>query len=177
MKHSTIDIKILIFLLILVSRNFVAQAGSDKNQLPNQQRIDTINAMYFDYQKSFKEVPEIEANGDKSLFENAVLVDVRGSDEQEISKIKNAISKSEFEKNTGIYKGRKIIVYCTIGYRSGLFVKKLRTQGFGAYNLKGGILLWAHAGKDVVSKDGPSKRVHVYGKKWDLLPQGWTSVY
>ena len=39
-----------------------------------------------------------------------------------------------------------MIAYDTVGYRSGLFVEKMRQKGISIANLKGGLLGWLHAG-------------------------------
>ncbi len=61
-----------------------------------------------------------------------------------------------------------VVAYCTIGLRSGLFVRKLRSQGVaGAVNMKGSILSWCHAGGQLVHVGQHStNRVHVYGSTW-----------
>lgn len=106
-----------------------------------------------------------------------VVVDVREERERKISHIPGSISKKEFEANIARYKNRKIISYCTIGYRSGLFTKKLRKSGYAAFNLRGSILLWAHSQGDLIDTQGlPTKKVHVYGLRWDLLPAQYESV-
>lgn len=169
--------KILVLIIIALAWKDLAYGKIAKSQPTNQEKMALINSMYSEYLNSFKDVPAVDPADDSFTFDQAVLVDVRELEERNVSEIKNAISKTDFEKNIEKYKGRKIIAYCAIGYRSGLFVKILRTQGFEAYNLKGGILLWVHAGKSVMSNEGPSKKVHVYGKKWDLLPTGWEAVY
>ena len=84
-----------------------------------------------------------------------------------------------FEANRGQYPDdATIVAHCTIGYRSGKYVAKLQRQGLDALNLKGSILSWVHAGQPVVTFEGEeTKRVHVYGQKWDLLPQGYKAVW
>lgn len=37
---------------------------------------------------------------------------------------------------------QKVVACCTIGYRSSQYARKLRHEGFNAYNLEGGILGW-----------------------------------
>jgi len=48
----------------------------------------------------------------------------------------------------------------------------LREESFDAYNLTGSILSWTHIGGELVSGGGPgggaTKRVHTFGKNWDL---------
>ena len=70
-----------------------------------------------------------------------LIVDVRQDYERKVSAIPDSISKEDFEKNKGSFKGKKIVPYCTIGYRSAKYTKKLVSQGFDAQNMRGSILL------------------------------------
>ena len=79
---------------------------------------------------------------------NLVVVDVRTEAERAVSVIKGAVTKEQYEADVnGEYVGKKIVAYCTIGYRSGKYVEKLiKDKGVDAYNLRGSILAWTHAG-------------------------------
>lgn len=134
----------------------------------------TAEKMYQDIKKKFRKVPEITLSEAQSLKEKILFIDVREEKERNVSIIPGAISHKEFEKNPEKYKNRKIAVYCTIGYRSAKYVKKLKKRGIQAYNLEGSILGWVHDGKSVVNKNGNSvKNVHVYGRSWNYLPEGF----
>jgi len=92
--------------------------------------------------------------------------------------IPGAIDEALFEERIEDYRTDAIVVYCTIGVRSGRYVKRLIKDGYDAYNLKGGILAWAHAGGRFVDKTGKeTRRVHVYGKRWNLLPKGYEGIW
>ena len=47
-----------------------------------------------------------------------------------------------------------IVVVCKMGSRSAHVTAWLNVNGFDAVNLWGGMLAWAHAGRDMVSEDG-----------------------
>jgi len=161
--------KIATFILIFVPFFcFSICAESNRTQDISHQ----IEGMYSDFEGEFPDVPAIDAAKAKEFIktQNSVLIDVRTSKEQEVSMIPGAITKDRFERNKGRYRKRKIVAYCTIGYRSGQFVAKLKKEGFEAYNLRGGILAWINSGQFVVDHNGQTLRVHVYGKKWNLLP-------
>jgi rhodanese-related sulfurtransferase len=107
-----------------------------------------------------------------------VIVDVRSPEEQEISIIKGSIDKAFFEQHLDDYEKRKIVVYCTIGYRSGYYVESLRQQGFDAYNLSEGILGWIQAGGSLVNSNGEiTSKIHVYSRPWDLGVKNHVAVY
>lgn len=112
---------------------------------------------------------------------DAIFVDVRGDDEQKISKIKGALTQDEFEAlKTSQLTGKKVIAYCTIGYRSGKFIESLKEkkQNIEAYNLRGSLLLWVHHGFPIYdSQDHQTKKVHVYGRKWNVLPPDYEGIW
>lgn len=123
--------------------------------------------------KVFPEVPAISVDNllARQQKEKIVIVDVRSEEETAVSMIPGAITKTEFEANRERYKDHKIVTYCTIGYRSGLYAKKLRQENSDVVNLAGGVLAWAHAGKTFTCRTGETRKVHVYGKNWSLLPE------
>ncbi len=106
-----------------------------------------------------------------------VLVDVRTPDEQVVSMIPGAITAGEFEDNRRSYEGATVVTYCTIGGRSGRYAKGLVDAGVKAFNLRGAILAWTHAGGELVDSEGPTRRVHVHGRKFDLTADGYEPVW
>ncbi len=139
-----------------------------------------IEAMYEEYRAEFPGVREIDAAGLMALEKagSVVVVDVREPEERSISIIPGSIDKAEFERRLPELGDIPVVLHCTIGYRSGVYAGELRGRGIEAMNLKGSILAWAHAGGPVVDREGKAtRRVHVYGKQWALLPEGWEAVY
>ena len=140
-------------------------------------RIDTLYGQA--REKSFPNIPHVTV--EKLLSElktkKLVIVDVRSPQERRVSMIPGAISAEDFERDSKAYKPFRIVSYCTIGGRSGVYTKRLREAGFNAVNLKGSILAWAHAGQELIDENGPTLRVHVYEKKWSLLPRGYEPVW
>jgi len=116
---------------------------------------------------------------------NIILIDVRESAEMEVSKIPGAINVEQFGKrfkNTSSLKGKTIITYCTVGYRSGLYAKDLLSLGLKVYNLRGGVLGWAHISGPFtpglsLTPDCLTQKVHVYSPEWNLLPAGYSAVW
>jgi sodium/bile acid cotransporter 7 len=45
------------------------------------------------------------------------------------------------------------------------------------YNLRGGILAWVHDGGTVYDQNGETRRIHVYGRKWNLAPNSYQAVW
>ena len=144
----------------------------------SQDSATTVARMYQEYKRHFPEVADITPEAVMNATNRTawVLVDVRDRKEQAVSILPGAITRQQFERDPNQYTGRKIVTYCTIGYRSGLYAKKLQAQGWEVYNLTGSILGWVHAGGHVEHEGVITKRVHVYGEKWDFLPEGYESV-
>jgi len=143
-------------------------------------KLDAIQRMYADYRADFPGVPEV--NADQAAASEpgrpVVLVDCREPWERAVSSIPGAVTPEQLRADPGRYADTRVIVYCTIGYRSGLAARELRHEGFDAYNLVGGVLGWAHSGRGFTTPTGePTDRVHVYGRRWSLLPEGFEPVY
>lgn len=109
---------------------------------------------------------------DKSDY---ILIDVRSKEEQEISMLPNAVTSINFEKNIKKFKGKKLIAYCTIGYRSGQFADKYKKLKIA--NLKDGLLAWSHNGGKFMKNGRETKKVHTYSKKWNFLNKNYQAVY
>jgi rhodanese-related sulfurtransferase len=160
---------VIIFYVVLLSRalnSFAAPAITDAEK---KQRVE---AMIMQFESKFS-APHIDAASAINMLrdENTLFVDAREDKEIAVSKIAGAISKKDFEQNPTQYKTRKIIAYCTIGYRSAAYVEKWNKRGYTMQNLRGSLLLWAHAGGALVDAMGAAtSQVHVYGRDWDLLP-------
>ena len=147
------------------------------NQAANKSKI--VEEMANTIQKKFPSVQNISVT--ESLknpkYSDSIFLDVRSENEQKVSVIPGSISMDQFNKNPELYKNKKVIVYCTIGYRSSEKVIELSKKGVEAYNLKAGILAWAEEGL-LFEKDGiETKKVHVYAEAWNFLPQDYEGVY
>ena len=129
------------------------------------------------------EIPTISAEQIRTLqnseawTDRSVIVDVRDKAETDVSVIPGAITKSEFEKNSRQHQGKVVIAYCTVGYRSGIYGKKLASKGWQAYNYKGSILDWCENQLPLVSFDGKeTNRVHTYSSKYKVA-NGYEATY
>ncbi len=130
-----------------------------------------LNELYQGYRQEFPEVKECTVEDVLAMrrTDDPVVVDVRTPAEWNVSMLPGAITKLDFEAHKEKYAHRPVILYCTAGYRSGRYARQLSKERSGVCNLASGILGWLHAGQPVVDKEGNEvKRVHVYGKQWDL---------
>jgi len=152
----------------------------DSPDMTDAEKRAAIDRMTAEYRKEYEDVPELSVSELVSRMEteDVIVVDVRTRPEQAVSMIPGAIPQSEFESHKEKYKDKTVITYCTIGSRSGRYAHLLRSEGFIAHNLSGSILAWAHAGRLLVGPGGAeTRRVHVYGPKWNLLPRGYIPVW
>jgi len=154
------------------------QASEDERS--DAEKATAIDSMYEEYRSDFPDAAEISVLELLALQDDqdVLVVDVRTHAERSVSNIPGAISKASFEAMKGDVGSSAIVVHCTIGYRSGQYVEELKSEGIEARNLKGSILSWVHAGQPVVDSAGnETKRVHVYGERWNLLPAGYEAIW
>ena len=155
----------------------VGCSGKDTNEMPLKTQVQT---MYESYRGEFPGIGEVSVDELREWLssEDLILVDVREEKEQTISMIEGAITRNEYESELDEYTGKKVVAYCTIGYRSGLYVKELKSRGIEAFNLQGSILAWVNAGMPLRDEKGKTtNRVHVYDKKWNLIPEEYEGVW
>jgi sodium/bile acid cotransporter 7 len=153
--------------------------GFAAEPLSDIEKRRVIEKLYLDYQASFPEVTDVEPNTAARLAKekNVIFIDTRKPKEQRISMLPGAITAEAFLENPEKYRGHLKIAYCTIAYRSGKFARQLAPKGFTIINLRGGIFAWVHDGGKVYDQDGPTDRIHVYGRKWDLAPETFEAIW
>lgn len=109
------------------------------------------------------EVPSItteELSAKLQSHNPPLLIDAREPEEMAMSRIPGAVPPRSLPKD------REVVVYCSIGYRSGLLVQKLRQEGATkVYNLEGSIFLWANQGRALEG----GTTVHPFDPWWGLL--------
>ncbi len=75
-------------------------------------------------------------------------------------------------------KDQRIIVYCSVGYRSEKVTEKLQQAGFTqVFNLYGGIFEWVNQNHPVVNQNGPTHDVHPYSSTWGIWLKKGNKVY
>ncbi len=138
-----------------------------------------IEAMYRNYKKDFAGVQDIAPAEAMELLKagRALFVDVREKKEQDVSMLPGAVTEEEFLKDPERYRDNVIIGYCTISYRSGKLAEKLKARGILMLNLEGGMLAWLHAGGKIYDRTGETRRIHVYGLKWNLAPKDYEAIW
>lgn len=103
-------------------------------------------------------IPEVGPPVAEALIhEGALLLDVREPDEWQVEHVPAArlVPMGQVKDRVAeLPRDRRIVVVCRSGGRSAAVTDSLRTWGFDAVNLAGGMLAWAEAGLPVAS--GPA---------------------
>ena len=109
---------------------------------------------------------ELERNTD------IIILDARENDEYEVSHIENALvvgyENVDLQALDTVAKDTKVVVYCSVGYRSERVGEQLQERGFtNVHNLYGGIFDWINNEYPVYSNDTvTTDTVHGYNKNW-----------
>lgn len=115
--------------------------------------------------------------------DSILFVDSRERKEFKISHIKDAVWVGYDQLNLAplkkIDKNKKIIVYCSVGYRSEKVAEKLLKKGFtDVSNLYGGIFEWKNQGKPVYNKEEElTEEVHAFNKVWGIWLNKGKKIY
>ncbi|NOY62801.1 MAG: rhodanese-like domain-containing protein, partial [Gammaproteobacteria bacterium] len=125
--------RIALLLLIVVPEVVLGTQTALAEGLTQQRaRQAQILELYTAYrQADFPSAPDISVAELLKLQqrETVVLVDVREPREVAVSIIPEAISRDRYEQRRAEFRDRTVVIYCTIGYRSGLYVKQIRREG------------------------------------------------
>jgi rhodanese-related sulfurtransferase len=102
-----------------------------------------------------------------------IILDARTSEEFAVSHLRGARRVDPEQPaidSIGIPQEKVVVVYCSVGYRSGAIAEKLEAAGFETvYNLEGGIFAWANEGRPVFQGDRSVKAVHPYDRIWAIF--------
>ena len=99
------------------------------------------------------------------------IIDTRSEAEFKVSQLQQA-RFLDYENHTGtdlqkFPKDQKIVVYCSVGYRSERVGEKLQQIGYSnVYNLYGGIFSWVNSGRPVYSQGRQTNKIHGYAPGW-----------
>ena len=126
-------------------------------------------------------VPEItveKAAADTS----AIFLDSREKKEFDVSHIDGAlwVGYDDFDpaRVAQLAHNQRVIVYCSVGYRSEKITEKLQAAGFSdVQNLYGGIFEWVNQEHPVIDSAGPTRRVHAFDRVWGVWLRKGKKVY
>lgn len=126
---------------------------------------ETVNS---ELKQKFPEVQTISVDELKESLENKdklILIDVRTPREFASSHIFGAINIEEAQqiKESKIPENEMIVAYCSVGYRSAIFLEELKKLGYHElYNLKGSIFEWANRDYPLYKDNELTQDVHPY---------------
>ena len=126
------------------------------------------------YSREFSDIPLIRPENLAAEMEGAeppLLLDVRTPEEYGVSHIRNAQLANpatfDIDDFDDVDRDRTIVLYCSIGYRSGLLTRELLERGFtDVRNLYGGIFLWYNNGMPVYCGSRLVEQIHPYKAIW-----------
>jgi rhodanese-related sulfurtransferase len=173
-------VRIRINLVLSLSCVVALLAGCRESPLSDAEKAEKIEQLATEYRWAYPGVPELTVEDflARRTDQPFVIVDVRDDEERAVSIIPGALSKGEFERREEEFSGTPILAYCTIGYRSGKYADYLRGNDWDAFNLRGSLLAWVHAGQPLADVAGEeTKRIHVYGRKWNLAPEDYDATF
>ena len=106
--------------------------------------------------------------------ENLLLFDVREPEEYAVSHLQGAQpvpSKDEALKALqGAPSDQRIVLYCSVGYRSSELAQFLMKKGYTeVYNLEGSIFAWANEERPVYQGNERVTVVHPHDRTWGRL--------
>ncbi len=127
-------------------------------------------------------VPEILVPQAASDSAGITFLDAREPKEYTVSHIAGAIPVGYDDFNVAnlpvLSKDQRIVVYCSVGYRSEKVTEQLRTAGFtNIANLYGGIFEWVNQGFPVYDAQGPTQQVHAFSRTWGVWLKRGKKVY
>ncbi len=143
------------------------------------ERLEALERMIEETRQEFPDAPSLGLAEVGALHDDGriVFIDARTPEERTVSVLPGAITVEEFLADPGRYSDRTAVAYCTVGYRSAQVTEQLNADGHEVYNFEGSILAWTHAGRVLESETGPTRRVHVYGERWNLVADGYEAVW
>lgn len=149
------------------------------SEISPAKKKEIVYRKYAEYKMGFPEVKDISPQRAMALQDEGriVFVDTRKAAEMAVSILPGAVTRKHFLGHHQDYGNKIVVAYCTIGKRSGDFVREMAQQGITMLNLKGSILAWTLEGGKVYDQSGNIvNRVHIYGDEWDYAPAGYETV-
>ncbi len=120
---------------------------------------------------------------DTTTLESYYILDIRSPEEYEVSHLPAArmLNYETFRPDQviDIPKDAKVLVYCSVGYRSERAGEQLQKAGYkNVQNLYGGIFDWKNKGNEVVNLENvPTDSVHTYNLLWSRWLQNGIKIY
>jgi rhodanese-related sulfurtransferase len=148
---------------------------------PVQADVEVLQGWKVRIAKQFATVRAISAEALEAELQLAdvggtrpLLIDVRAASEFAVSRIRGARRAETLEQALALLEGqprdRRVVAYCSIGYRSAELVEQLNAAGFeNAVNLEGSIFEWGNSGRAVHRGDERVDVIHPFDAEWGRL--------
>lgn len=163
--------KKLVVIILCIWSVFTYGQMTTQSQLTKSAEFDQEIRSMIDFSVPIMSCTELSQIPKKER-EQILLLDAREIEEYEVSHIPGAehIGYKNFLENKldQVDKDTKIIVYCSVGYRSEKIGEKIIDLGFNnVYNLYGSIFEWVNQGNQLEDTSGENTdELHTYNKKW-----------
>jgi len=158
---------ILVFCTSIFCTGAFGQQKFPKSAFCRDQAFDKKVDSYLEYS-----VPVMDVTAAGLRKSDYIFLDAREQEEFDVSHIAGArnvgYDRFSLTKVSDIPKDQKIVVYCSIGYRSEKVAKKLKDAGYtNVYNLYGSLFEWANRGFDLTDTQGrKTQKIHTYNDDW-----------
>ncbi len=139
--------------------------NSNKHTVSNP-LFDQLLKTFLPAKAQFISVEKALSDSDKIIF-----LDARERKEFDVSHLNNAVfvgyKNFNIEQVRQFSTEKKFVVYCSIGWRSGLIAQQIIEAGFeNVYNLYGGIFEWCNAQQPLYREDVQVNEIHAYSTLW-----------
>lgn len=99
------------------------------------------------------------------------IIDARATKEFAVSHIQGSMNAPKVEDALALLatvdQDSRILIYCSLGYRSGDLIRKLEQQGYsGLINMEGSLFEWVEKGYPVYQAGRLVTKVHPYNLWW-----------
>jgi len=137
-----------VLILVGIALTITGRIAAARDDMTDSEKRAQVDELYRSYRRDFPDVQDIQPEEAMRLLQEGkvLFIDVREGKEQAVSMLPSSIPAQEFSQAPDRYRGRVLIGYCTISYRSGKLAQQVATQGTTILNLRGGMLGWVHAG-------------------------------
>ncbi len=172
LKLKNMKKRSILILLLLGSTSIIFSQEKVKDSAFNAMLSDLLS----------HSVKEIVPTDSSLTTKGVIFLDAREKPEFKVSRIENALwigyDDFKLKRVKDISKDQKIVVYCSVGYRSEKIAERLEKAGYhDVSNLYGGIFEWTNCGNKIVNEKGETKKVHTFNKEWSQWLRKGEKIY
>lgn len=163
-------------ILLVIVFSMFAFLSSGQNKVGFEMMVNSLISSKVDT------ITTLELEG-RLTHEHLVILDAREREEYDVSHLSNAqyVGYDDFDLSrlNGVKMTDTIVIYCSVGKRSGDVGEKLMAAGYtNVLNLYGGIFDWTNRGNEVVNdQNEPVHCVHPYSTVWGYWINNYEKCY